>query len=76
MKINKGDKFICKNGKKGKIVTNPSNPNQLVGCIFIEPCGIYFWARNINYNSNGLTINRDLKEFDIEEIINWEVLNL
>ena len=69
MKINKGDKFICKNGKKGRMFTNLSNSNQLVGCVFIEHCGEDFWARNINYNSNGLTVNRDLKEFDVKEII-------
>ena len=77
MKIKKGDKFICKNGKKGLITYIDINSNTIISQVTMEQYGESFsWCQSILYNTKGLTDDRDLKEFDIEEIINWEVLNL
>lgn len=72
MNLSKNDvnrMFICKNGKQGKLMISPNNPSQLVGVIFLEPCGVYWWSRNIEYNSHGKAINESCG-FDIKNWLN------
>ena len=64
-----GRNFVCKNSKQGKLFKNKDDPSKFIGVIFLEPCGPYFWGRDVELDLNGQALNKELDEYSIKELV-------